>query len=84
MALSLRPDTAGPPAKPLFFYLVSLLRIQALLERAEAVVADADWAQLAVLRRAILGSPNEARRLALRCRSVPACTAHAHVARAWR
>jgi A/G-specific adenine glycosylase len=61
VALSLRPDSAPPPSKPLFFYLVPLLRVQALLTRAEAVVADADWVQLASLRRAILGSPNDVR-----------------------
>jgi hypothetical protein len=61
LAIGLRPDTAGPPPKPLFFYLVPLLRVQALLARAEAVVADANWAGLASLRGQILGSPNDAR-----------------------
>ena len=66
VALSLIPDAAGPPAKPLFFYLVPLLRVQALLPRVEEVVADADWTGLSALRGSILGSPNDARE-ALRC-----------------
>ncbi len=66
VALSLVPDSAGPPAKPLFFYLVPLLRVQALLPKAEEVVADADWSGLSSLRASILGSPNDARE-ALRC-----------------
>lgn len=59
--LSLRPDSAPPPPKPLFFYLVPLLRVQLLLTQCEAVVADADWESLGRLRGAILGSPNAAR-----------------------
>ena len=35
-----------------------LLRCAALLSRAEAVSADADWAGLAQLRRSVLGDPN--------------------------
>ena len=66
VALSLIPDADGPPAKPLFFYIVPLLRVQALLPRAEAVVADADWGGLTALRASVLGSPNDARE-ALRC-----------------
>ncbi len=62
-AWALQPDTAGPPSKPLFFYLAPLLRIQALLQQSEAVVADADWTQLSALRRSILGSPNDVRAL---------------------
>ena len=61
VALSLVPDSAGPPSKPLFFYVVPLLRVQALLPKAEEVVADADWAGLTSLRGSILGSPNDAR-----------------------
>ncbi len=61
VALSLVPDSSSPPPKPLFFYLVPLLRTQALLVRCESVVADADWAELKRLRGAILGSPNDAR-----------------------
>ena len=66
VALSLVPDAAGPPAKPLFFYLAPLLRVQALLPRAEEVVSDADWRGLSSLRASVLGSPNDAHE-ALRC-----------------
>jgi len=65
-ALSLVPSSSGPPAKPLFFYLVPLLRVQTLLTDAEAVVADADWSGLSSLRAAMLGYPNDARE-SLRC-----------------
>ena len=71
MALALQPDTAGPPAKPLFFYLAPLLRIQALLQQAEAVVADTDWTQLGALRRSILGSPNDVRDCSLFAACLP-------------
>ena len=66
VALSLVPDSSGPPSKPLFYYVIPLLRVQALLPKTEAVVADAAWAGLSSLRSSILGSPNDVRE-ALRC-----------------
>mmetsp|Transcript_12340 Transcript_12340/g.40550 ORF Transcript_12340/g.40550 Transcript_12340/m.40550 type:complete len:331 (-) Transcript_12340:1109-2101(-) len=61
VVLALQPSTSGPPPKPLFFYLVPLLRSQALLEQAETVVADANWAQLAPLLRGV-EEANEAKK----------------------
>lgn len=48
----------GKPSKPLFFYLVPLLRSQQLLVEAERLVPEGDLPALKALLQRILGSPN--------------------------
>jgi len=47
-----------PPSKPLFFYLVPLLRVRALLQEAQSIIPVGDYEQLRVLLSRIEGSPN--------------------------
>ena len=58
VAWSLVPDdTLAPtPSKPLFLYLVTLVRARQLLTGCESATADADWPRLKALRATILGS----------------------------
>lgn len=46
------------PSKPLFFYLVPLVRTQALLEEVERVVPEGDYEQLRSALARIQGAPN--------------------------
>jgi len=57
-AWSLVPDDSlsPTPAKPLFFYIVALLRARQLLTSCEAATADADWQQLKAIRQQVLGA----------------------------
>lgn len=48
----------APPAKPLFFYLVPLLRVRALLQEAQSIIPVGDYEQLRVLLSRIEGPPN--------------------------
>lgn len=52
---------APRPARPLYFYLIPLLRAQSLLVEAKQIIEDADWAQLRVLVSRIMNQPNNAR-----------------------
>lgn len=54
---ALRPK----PPKPMYFYLVSLLRVQSLLDDCKAIVEDADWDQLRQALGRIEGPPNNLR-----------------------
>ncbi|KAG2443086.1 hypothetical protein HYH02_009500 [Chlamydomonas schloesseri] len=54
---ALRPK----PSKPLYFYLVSLLRVQDLLVDCKVIIEDADWQQLRGALARIEGPPNNIR-----------------------
>ncbi|EFJ42976.1 hypothetical protein VOLCADRAFT_83434 [Volvox carteri f. nagariensis] len=54
---ALRPK----PSKPMYFYLVPLLRIQELLVDCRAIIEDADWDQLRQALSRIEGPPNNVR-----------------------
>ncbi|KXZ56657.1 hypothetical protein GPECTOR_1g592 [Gonium pectorale] len=54
---ALRPK----PSKPMFFYLVPLLRIQELLGECRAIIEDANWGQLRQAVSRIEGPPNNVR-----------------------
>ncbi|PNW85057.1 hypothetical protein CHLRE_03g169900v5 [Chlamydomonas reinhardtii] len=54
---ALRPK----PSKPLYFYLVSLLRVQDLLVDCKSIIEDADWEQLRGALARIEGPPNNIR-----------------------
>lgn len=63
-AFALVPTRAlrlGAPAKPLFFYLVPLVRALDQIRDLEPAVEDADWPRLRAARAAIVGSPGNAR-----------------------
>ena len=49
------------PSKPLFFYLVPLLRTQQLLAASRAVIEAGDWPQLRSILSRISGEPNSVR-----------------------
>ena len=51
----------GAPAKPLFFYLVPLVKALDQLRDLETAVEDADWPRLRAARAAIVGPPGNAR-----------------------
>lgn len=53
-ALRIKPD------KPLYFYVVPLLRCKELLQSLQATVADADWETLRLILPRINGPPNNA------------------------
>jgi hypothetical protein len=59
IALALIPDKAFNPKanKPLFFYLVPLLRVQSLLDELDAPIAEARWDEVAATVRRIKGEP---------------------------
>lgn len=63
LALAFIPtETFRPkPRAPLFFYLVPLLRIQELLVQCKDFIDNAQWSDLRVVLRLILGPPNEVR-----------------------
>jgi len=46
------------PSKPLFFYLVPLLRVSNLLAEAQTIIPEGDYEDLRVLLARIEGSPN--------------------------
>jgi hypothetical protein len=48
----------APPSKPLFFYLVPLLRVRALLDDVLTAAADGDYERLERLVASIEGPPN--------------------------
>jgi len=63
-AFALVPTSAlrlGAPAKPLFFYLVPLVRVLDQLRDLEPAVEDADWTRLRAARALIVGPPGNAR-----------------------
>ncbi|KAJ9527316.1 hypothetical protein QJQ45_025536 [Haematococcus lacustris] len=62
-ALALVPTEAlrPKPSKPLFLYVVPLLRIQGLLKDCEEVVEDGQWDQLRTVLDRIQGNPNNVR-----------------------
>lgn len=47
-----------PPSKPLFFYLVPLLRVRSLLDEVLAVAGEGDYEQMSRLLSQIEGPPN--------------------------
>lgn len=47
-----------PPSKPLFFYLVPLLRVEKLLTEAESVIPEGDYQALKTILARIEGPPN--------------------------
>lgn len=49
------------PSRPMFSYLVPVLRIQQLLADTKEVVDDANWEQLRLILSRISGNPNNAR-----------------------
>ena len=59
--LSQISDTAPPPSKPLFFYIVPLVRARALLSRAERQATNGYWDDLSATLRQVIGSPNDVR-----------------------
>ena len=61
LALALLPSGESVPPKPLFFYLLPLLRVQRALGGAEALAAEAEWDRLAAVRATMLGEPNQLR-----------------------
>lgn len=63
IALSLVPDKAlnPKPSKPLFFYLVPLVRAQTLLTETRVAIDNAEWAAVQGAVRSIKGSPTLAR-----------------------
>lgn len=62
LALALIPtDALAPkPQKPLYFYLVPLLRIQDLLNECDQIIQDAEWDQLRLVLSRVQGTPNNA------------------------
>ena len=46
------------PSKPLFFYLVPLVRVQGLLKEAEDIIPNGDYEALRTVLSRIEGSPN--------------------------
>ena len=63
-AFALVPTRAlrvGAPSKPLFFYLIPLVRALDQLRDLEPAVEDADWPKLRAARAAIVGAPGNAR-----------------------
>jgi len=48
----------APASKPLFFYLIPLLRVAQLLEEAERIIPNDDYEALRQLLSFIEGSPN--------------------------
>lgn len=48
------------PSKPLFFFLVPLLRIQELLNESRGVIENGDWATLRILLQRVKDQPNNA------------------------
>jgi A/G-specific adenine glycosylase len=63
-AFALVPTRAlriGAPSKPLFFYLVPLVRALDQLRDLEPAVEDADWPRLRAARALIVGPPGNAR-----------------------
>jgi hypothetical protein len=59
-----------PPSKPLFFYLVPLLRVQRLLEEAEKIIPEGDYMSLKAVLARIEGAPNNVQQ---NLRSAAAC-----------
>jgi len=49
------------PPRPLFFYVVPLLRVSDLLADAQPIIEDGDWGQLRVLLSRVQGTPNNVR-----------------------
>ncbi|GAX84747.1 hypothetical protein CEUSTIGMA_g12169.t1 [Chlamydomonas eustigma] len=49
------------PPKPMYFYIVPLLRIKDLLEECGPIIQDADWSTLRILLPRVTGPPNNAR-----------------------
>ncbi|KAG2499370.1 hypothetical protein HYH03_002945 [Edaphochlamys debaryana] len=54
---ALRPK----PSKPMYFYLVPVLRVESLLSECKAIIEDADWPQLRQALNRIDGPPNNIR-----------------------
>merc|ERR1719379_1533091 len=48
-------------SKPLFLYLVPLVRIQALLVKCQDLAENGLWDELSVAQRQIVGKPNDAK-----------------------
>lgn len=61
LGLSQVPLRFGAPAKPLFFYLVPLVRIQGLLAECKGLAENGYWDQLRTASQRILREPNEAK-----------------------
>ena len=59
------------PSKPLFFYLVPLVRAQVLLKEAEKVIPEGNYEQLRAVLARIEGPPNNIQE---NLRSAAACT----------
>ena len=53
VGLSQISDSAAPPSKPLFFYLVPLVKIRELLKQASQLSEDGYWDELATVCRQI-------------------------------
>lgn len=49
------------PPKPMYFYIVPLLRIEDLLKESKAIIEDAQWDQLRLVVSRIERTPNNAR-----------------------
>ena len=58
------------PSKPLFFYLVPLVRVQKLLKEAEQIIPDGDYEALRNVLSRIEGPPNNVQE---NLRSAAAC-----------
>ncbi|KIY95522.1 hypothetical protein MNEG_12440 [Monoraphidium neglectum] len=63
VAFSLVPtkDLRLKPAKPLYFYLTALLRVQEQLVQCKDLVEDADWTTLRLILPRITGPPGDAK-----------------------
>lgn len=61
LGLSQVPLRFGAPTKPLFFYLVPLVRIQGLLAECKGLAENGYWDQLRTASQRILREPNEAK-----------------------
>ncbi|CAG9461803.1 unnamed protein product [Pedinophyceae sp. YPF-701] len=61
--LALIPDDAilGDPKKPLYVYLVPLVRIEALLKDMKPLVENAEWSDVSLAVKRVIGAPNNAR-----------------------
>ncbi len=55
------------PSKPLFFYIVPLIRIQDLLNESKSIIEDANWEQLRLVLSRVLGTPNDAKENMFNC-----------------
>lgn len=65
-----------PPSKPLFLYLVPLLRVKELLREAQQIIADGNYDQLRAVLSRIEGPPNNVQE---NLRSAAACELSAEI-----